>query len=325
MTTLNQNDAAPASPARPAANATDPLYNIKAVVQRTGVPADTVRAWERRYGVPRPERTPSGQRLYSEQDIAVIAWLRERTAEGMTISQAVALLNTLGQEHAVAFTPTPMPTGPRSHAVVVRDLLAAFQHYDQHAAETIIGEAFVLFGVEESAISVMRPALIEIGEMWHRAEIPTTIEHFATQFVKRKLVGLISMYDNHHAPWTVIIGCSPNEQHEVGALLLCLFMMRQGWQVIYLGPDVPIADLMQTVAQVKPDMVCVSASSIDAAASVVQIGEAVRALPEPHPLYAYGGNIFNIAPELRAVVRGVFLGEDASQAIDTARTLLVAR
>ena len=71
---------------------TEARYNTKAVVTETGVPADTFRAWERRYGTPMPHRTASGQRLYSERDIAIVRWLRDRTAAGMTISQAVRLL-----------------------------------------------------------------------------------------------------------------------------------------------------------------------------------------------------------------------------------------
>src|SRR3712207_3606306 len=72
----------------------EPRYNTKVVVRETGVPADTFRAWERRYGVPMPHRTPAGQRLYSDRDIAIVHWLRDRTAEGMTISQAVHLLES---------------------------------------------------------------------------------------------------------------------------------------------------------------------------------------------------------------------------------------
>ncbi len=314
----------PADRSRLPANATDPIYNIKAVVQRTGVPADTVRAWERRYGVPHPARTPGGQRAYSEQDIAVIGWLRQRTEEGMTISQAVSLLDALGTEQALA-PPGPVGAGPRTPAVVVRDLLAAFLRYDQPVADAILSEAFVLFGVEEAVARVVRPALVEIGELWHRGEIAVTTEHFASQFIKRKIAGLISMYDNAYAPWTVIVGCAPHEQHEIGALLLCLFMMRQGWHVLYLGPDVPIGDLMQTVARVQPDMVCMSAASVESAEQIARIGEAIQAGEESRPLFAYGGNVFNNRPELRAHVPGIFLAEDAHQAVETARALLVAR
>ncbi len=314
------------------ADATTPIYNIKAVVQRTGVPADTVRAWERRYGVPHPQRTAGGQRAYSERDISVIVWLRERTEEGITISQAVSLLAAVGEASVTAaaaapvVVPLPVTTGPRSPDAVVRDLLEAFLRYDQTAADTLVGEAFVLFGVEDVFLKVLRPALVEIGEMWHRAEIPTTVEHFASQFAKRKLVGLIGMYDNRHSPWKIVVGCPANEQHETGALLLTLFMLRQGWQVLYLGPDVPARDLMETIRAVQPDMVCMSASGSESAALVVQIGEVIAQLEtETRPVFAYGGGVFNHLPELRARVNGVFLGENAAHAIDAARALLVAR
>ncbi|HLL49709.1 MAG TPA: MerR family transcriptional regulator, partial [Thermomicrobiales bacterium] len=67
--------------------ATRPVYNTRAVVLRTGVPADTFRAWERRYGIPSPVRTDGNQRLYSDRDVALIAWLRDQTRTGVTISQ----------------------------------------------------------------------------------------------------------------------------------------------------------------------------------------------------------------------------------------------
>jgi len=307
---------------------TEPVYNIKAVVQRTGVPADTVRAWERRYGIPLPQRTAGGQRAYSEHDITIIVWLRERTEEGITISQAVSLLHAIGEDVVTNAVPiTRMPTvGARSPETVTADLLDAFLHYDQGAADTLVGEAFVLFGVEDVFLQIIRPALVEIGEKWHRAEIPTTVEHFASQFTKRKLLGLISMYDNRYAPWKIVIGCPPNEYHETGALILSLFMLRQGWQVLYLGPDVPVDDLVETVNTVQPDMVCVSATGMESAASIVQIGESLARIDGEHrPIFAYGGSIFNLLPELRARVAGVFLGEDASHAINAARALLIAR
>ena len=79
---------------------TQPVFNTKAVARETGVPADTFRAWERRYGVPHPQRTDGGHRLYSDRDIAIIRWLRDRTVEGMNISQAVQLLQSVGESAA---------------------------------------------------------------------------------------------------------------------------------------------------------------------------------------------------------------------------------
>src|ERR1043165_8872226 len=81
-----------AQPPLLAQHSTAPVFNTKAVARETGVPADTFRAWERRYGMPRPQRTTGGHRLYSERDIAIIRWLRDRTEQGVNISHAVLLL-----------------------------------------------------------------------------------------------------------------------------------------------------------------------------------------------------------------------------------------
>src|SRR5688572_24436423 len=75
-----------------------PIYNLKAVVQETGLKPDTLRAWERRYGMPEPDRTQGGHRLYSQRDIEVLKWLISRQGEGMTISRAVDLWQRLNQD-----------------------------------------------------------------------------------------------------------------------------------------------------------------------------------------------------------------------------------
>ena len=72
-----------------------PIYNLKVVVRETGLKPDTLRAWERRYNLPNPQRTNGGHRLYSQHDIEILKWLIDRQSEGMTISRAVALWQEL--------------------------------------------------------------------------------------------------------------------------------------------------------------------------------------------------------------------------------------
>src|SRR3954471_22159999 len=128
----------------------EPIYNTRAVVQRTSVPADTFRAWERRYGVPVPIRTPGNQRLYSERDIATIAWLRDQTSEGMTISQAVALLHSQKQTPArvqngnpplprqVEIDRSPPPAERSPYARLREQLVDALIHLDGRHADRIV-------------------------------------------------------------------------------------------------------------------------------------------------------------------------------------------
>src|SRR4028118_2259482 len=127
---------------------TTPLYNTKLVVGETGVPADTFRAWERRYGLPRPQRGEGGQRLYSERDIATIRWLRDRTNEGLTISQAVALLESESEAPAVS-------DQPRSFDVLQGELLQAVLRFDSVGADTILSEAFALYSLDAVCVNIM--------------------------------------------------------------------------------------------------------------------------------------------------------------------------
>jgi methanogenic corrinoid protein MtbC1 len=289
---------------------TQPVFNTKAVARETGVPADTFRAWERRYGVPHPQRTEGGHRLYSDRDIAIIRWLRDRTAEGMNISQAVQLLKSAGETGANAIEIEVRAIGQLSG-----QLVGALTHFDTVYAERLIGEAFALYPFEDALIGVIQPAMIEIGEHWQQGKINVATEHFATQFVRHKLAGLLNIFEGSAQRTTIVIGCAPGEQHDLGALMVALLLTRRGWHVIYLGAQVPIADLIEAVRTLKPALACMSAATTEAAAQLHEGGLALlRAVPDLR--FGYGGRAFNLHPKLRATMPGIFLGQDAREAAD---------
>lgn len=298
-----------------------PRYNTKAVSQETGVPADTFRAWERRYGVPRPQRTEGGHRLYSERDIATIRWLRDRTAEGLTISQAIALM-TDGTESNLSWLNTAVDTEPHTWERLNSRLLAALIDFDSIRSEQIMGEAFALYPLEDVFLKLVQPAMIEVGEQWHTGKITVTAEHFATQFVRRKLSSLFNTYNITDGRGLILIGCAPGEQHDLGALLLAVFLVRHGWQVIYLGPEVPLRDLIETIQRLQPDMVCMAASTTETAMQLFEVGRAVTTLPPPYPHFGFGGRAFNLNPLLADKMPGTFLGRDAQEAVDTISDIL---
>jgi DNA-binding transcriptional MerR regulator len=302
-------------------HATEPIYNIKAVVQKTGIPADTVRAWERRYGVPRPQRTETGRRLYSEHDIAAIRWLRERTAAGMTISQAIQQLRSLGEE-AFVEPPPEQHSGPRSPATLVEELLAALLTFDEAGAQAVVSEAFALYRVEDVCLHIFSAVLVEIGERWHRREATVAQEHFASHFIQRSLTGLLQAYTSTVTRGRIVTAGAPNEQHELGIMMLSVFLVRRAWQVIYLGGNVPIVDLVQTIGRLQPALVCLSASNGLTAQTLIAAAEEVNQLPAPRPLVAFGGPPFNQDAALRARVPGHFLGTDAHEGVVSIEELL---
>lgn len=231
-----------------------PLYNTKLVVSETGVPADTFRAWERRYGLPHPHRSDGGQRLYSERDIATIRWLRDRTSEGLTISQAVALLETEANTPAAS-------DEPRSYEALRADLRQALLQFDAPLADTVLSEAFALYSLDNVCVNIIQPSLVDIGEMWHLGTASVAQEHFASQFLRRKLLALLNIYDVPEGRATIVAACAPGEQHDLGLLLLALFLVRRNYRVVFLGADVPSEALSQAVAQVRPEIVCISTAT----------------------------------------------------------------
>ena len=275
--------------------AREPLYNTRAVVQSTGVPADTFRAWERRYGLPRPHRTSGNQRLYSERDVGVISWLRDRTNEGMTISQAIQRLRL---EHPDVLKPEPAPEPlplvplPQTDTQIARvrqRMVEAAMAFNDTSGDRAFDEALALYSLEEVCTKVIEPVLIEIGERWATGEASVTVEHFATRLISRRLSMIFNMVSPVAGRGTIVAACAPGEEHEVGLLILAIFLSRRNWRVIYLGANVPIDDLVETVRHVRPDLVCISSTTEltkrDAIEAVTQV---LHGVPSPPPV-AYGG------------------------------------
>jgi methanogenic corrinoid protein MtbC1 len=291
---------------------TSPVFNTKAVARETGVPADTFRAWERRYGVPRPRRTAGGHRLYSERDIAIIRWLRDRTDDGVNISHAVMLLTTMLEAPAAG---PEARREARAIGLLVDEFVQALVRFDLSRAEHVLSEAFAIYPFEDVLLELIEPAMVVVGEWWQCGEINVAVEHFATQFVRRKLGALMNAFEGNAHRGPILVGCAPSELHDLGAMIASLFLVRRGWDVVYLGPQLPLADLLETVGSLKPLLVCLSASTTEAALELIAVG---RSLKENHPTipFGYGGRIFNTNPEIRASTPGLFLGRDAREFIE---------
>ncbi|CAA9549996.1 MAG: hypothetical protein AVDCRST_MAG73-2778 [uncultured Thermomicrobiales bacterium] len=319
----------------------EPVYNTRAVVRQTGVPADTFRSWERRHGFPAPARTDGNQRRYSERDIAAIAWLRDQTQAGMTIGQAIAHLRTL-EPHVTGATvatavarPVVSPNGAypdalRQRMAHLRDVMVdALVAFDAAVADRAVEEALALLPLEEVCLNLMQPVLVEIGERWARGEVGVSVEHFASGFVIRKVGALFNLSRPDTGRGPLVAACLEGELHEVGLLLTCLFLSRRGFAIVYLGPNLPLRDLAQAVARVRAPLVLLSAATPPAAEQLIHAShELARLLPRqgehPTPMIGFGGAAFIADPSLGERVNGVFLGTDAESASQTVERVLAA-
>ena len=316
---------------------TTPIYNIKAAVKLTDVPACTLRSWESRYGIIKPARHPNGYRLYSEQDITSIIWLRDRLQEGLSIAQASALLERARAEQGGVMQPKPVaekllkqPSQEvRSLQHLQHDLLDAFMHYDEGRAERVINEAFSLYPVDQVCLRLFEPLMYDIGELWADGKILVQAEHFATNILRTRLGGFMhaNLSSNGYLSNRplIVTGCAPGEAHELGALMVSLFLRRLNYRVIYLGQNVP-DDRVQTMLQeLAPALVCFSASTRETAAALHRIERKVAELQRQENLttvFGFGGRIFNEDEDLRNSFEGIYLGDDAAAAAHIIHDLL---
>jgi methanogenic corrinoid protein MtbC1 len=300
-----------------------PAYNTAAVEQQTGLRPATFRAWERRYGFPKPRRLPGNQRLYSDQDVAAIRWLQRRTVEGLSISHAIRLLLARLREGT---TRAPAPEEPRGRptAALAADLIRALLAFDSATADVALSEAFAMYPVEQVCLDVVSPTLVQIGERWHTGEISVAAEHFASSFLRRKLFSLFNVYDTGRGRGLIFAGCAPNEWHEVGLLMISVLLVRHGYRLSYLGPNLGTDGLAETLEHYRPDLLIVSATADETADRVEELARVVERLPEPRPVLAFGGHGFDDEARRRQTP-GTYLGRDAGTAVEVVERLLDTR
>lgn len=295
-----------------------PTYNLKAVVRETGLKQDTLRAWERRYGLPQPRRTRGGHRLYTPRDIETLKWLVARQQEGLSISRAVDMWRQFEAEDRdplQAISPTTTQPSIQLATTEVGQAInelrqaweAACMAFDEQEAEQILTQAFALYPPEVVCFKFLLKALANIGEGWHAGKVTVQQEHFASALATRHLEILLAAAPPPTRPGRIVIGCPAQEEHVFSPLLITLLLRRQGLEVIYLGANVPIDRLEATIAATKPHLVILSAQLLPTAANLMEMAQLLQAARTP---VAFGGRIFNLIPKLRFHIPAHFLGEE---------------
>ncbi|GAB4478502.1 MAG: hypothetical protein Kow00124_22940 [Anaerolineae bacterium] len=302
------------------------MLNIKAVSQATGIDPVTLRAWERRYGVPNPGRSETGYRLYSERDVAILNWLKARVDSGVNIRRAVAMLRSqLPQApEPVRRSPGWAGQGAASFDELVDALLEAAHRFDGAQAQQIITRAFALFPVEDVGLNVLFPALARIGEQWRQGDASLQVEHFLTNIIRQQLLAVAATMPAPTRPGRLVIGCAPAEWHEMSALLISIFMQRKGWHVVYLGQAVGLERLEQTLETVQPDVVLMTANTFLTVGGLAEAGDLVQRVSRGRAKFVFGGVVFTDTPGLADRLPGLYIGSTLSEAVERLEALLTA-
>lgn len=305
----------------------EPKYTIKVVSERTGVRAVTLRAWERRYDLLEPQRMENNYRLYSERDIQVVRWITHRLDDGLSISNAVREYRSLRDDGiwpqalptVMAPEPTQEPAFPPERYAEM--LYNAFVNHDEEQAKQIVDRVQSMFDLKVIFFEIFSPCLYKIGDAWYRGEIRIATEHKASAFVRGILMQLLGAFPVYSQAPKILVGCGPEEFHEIAPLMLAVLLRREGYQVEFLGADLPIEDLVFYAEDVTPEMIILSAGFDFTARPLFKMQGLLDKLPTK-PLLGYGGRYFNENPKAREKMGGVFLGSNLDEAIQNVHNIL---
>lgn len=302
----------------------NPAFNLKVVLQETGIAADTLRAWERRYGLPLPQRTAGGHRLYSQYDIETIKWLIARQADGLSISRAVdawkeKISSGTDPLADVAYQTKTVASSNVSLDSLRFQWLEACFNFNEREAEQILNQAFAIYPVESVCTELLQRGLSEVGAQWYENQATVQQEHFTSALAMRRLDALLSASPAPSRNKTILVGCPANEWHSFTPLLISLFLRRRGLNVIYLGANVPISKFATTVDIVHPDLIVLIAQQLITAATLMETAHILSELKIP---VAFGGRIFNVQPDIIQTIPAHYLGGNVDEAINRIEELL---
>lgn len=255
----------------------DSLFKVKTVVAMTGIPRNTLVAWERRYNLFSVRRTENGYRLYSQEDVDLLRRLRAHVDGGLSISEAVRLA---GHEGAMGEAP---------RRALWEDLLDPLLCYDRAGAEPFLRRVELL-PLERAIEEVYRPLLRELGCRWAEGHVNVAQEHFASSYVREALMAAFRLLDAGPVGGPVAACAAvPGEVHDIGLLMVAIRLALRGWRVTWLGADLPIEDLCAFLQEKPPRLVCLSALRADGHVPLAETARRVRELAAPETLVVVGG------------------------------------
>ncbi len=231
------------------------LFPVRIVALRSGLTPDLLRAWERRYKVVQLQRSAGRQRLYSEADVELLTLLRRAVESGRPISQVASLdagaLRTLIDERArksaLANTPPSAAIVTESGDSVIATALEAVVRFDADALSNVLRRAALLLGVDEMLDGVLGPLLFTIGSLWHQGVLRPANEHMASEVIRGTLTWMMEHSEPAPNAPTVVVGTPIGQVHELGAMLVAAAGAAARWRVVYLGANLPAADLIAAV------------------------------------------------------------------------------
>lgn len=274
-------------------SSTSAFFPIRELVQRTGVNASTLRAWENRHGLLKPVRTESGHRLYCRNDVQRVRRVQELLLQDVSLNEIASLLDDPAAsvaEAAPAVIESSLATAlSPAWQGYLAETLSALESFSTERLDNLYNESCAVYPIDVVTERLMIPVLEQLGLRWDKRPSGIAEEHFFSAWLRNKLGARL-----HHAAGMahgrlLILACLPGEHHEISLLLAALGVLQQGYRVIYLGADMPLAQLLPVCRQTH-------------AVGIVLAG---RGFPEASQMQA---NLREIAGLVEAAGMPVFVG-----------------
>jgi MerR family transcriptional regulator, light-induced transcriptional regulator len=236
-------------------NANVGYVRIGELSRRSGVSTEVLRAWERRYGLFQPTRSSGGFRLYSPEDERRLQLMRAHLERGLSAAEAARLTLEGVEEDGSDEAQTLLEAG-------ARDLRAALDAFDEGAAHASLDRLLSEFALETVLADVVLPYLRELGERWAAEAATVAQEHFASQLLRGRLLGVARGWGRGTGP-RAVLACAPGEQHDLALIAFGLTLRGRGWRITYLGQDTPVDTLESAVDELHPEAVVLAATTHD--------------------------------------------------------------
>jgi DNA-binding transcriptional MerR regulator len=234
---------------------TGPSLRIGELSRRVGVSPELLRAWERRYGLLEPARTHGGLRLYSAEDVRRVRAMQAYLQSGLSAAEAARLARS---SEGAAAEPTEQPA-----LQDMSELRAALDGLDAQGAHLVLDRVLGRYTLETVLVSVILPYLRDLGGRWERGEASVVQEHFASNLLRGRLLALARGWERGAGP-AALLACAPGEQHDLPLIMFGLALRAQGWRIVFLGADTPLASIAEAAADLRPGLVAISAVRTEA-------------------------------------------------------------
>lgn len=297
-----------------------PLLSIASVERETGVPKDTLRVWERRYGFPRPGRDPNGERAYPETQVAQLRLIKRLLDRGLRPGRLLRLdaaaLAALAEE-------TPDPGVPPRSAFHDLALFLLKTHQSGELRRELM-QVLMRDGVRRFVLETAAPLAVHVGDAWARGEVQVFEEHLLTEVLQSVLRQAIAQLGVPSGPPRLLLTTLPDERHGLGLLMVEAMATLEGAQCVSLGTQSPVRDIVAAAIAHQADVVAISVSSNGAIAEVQESITLLRSLLAPRvALWCGGAGAARLKRPGKAVQRLGSL-EDVSAALDQWRASQIA-